>query len=85
MLESASTIKGLEVYAPDGKFVGVVDELILDINDMSVHGLYINDSNPALVDEKIAISIPMRWVQSIGDVVILRVFPSTRIEKPVTK
>ncbi|MDR2846322.1 MAG: PRC-barrel domain-containing protein [Candidatus Methanoplasma sp.] len=75
MLENLSNIKGLEIYDPRGIFVGVADEIIIDIPEMKVHGIFVSDANPALVDEEVSISIPMRWVQSIGDVIILNTFP----------
>jgi sporulation protein YlmC with PRC-barrel domain len=75
VLENLSNIKGLEIYDPRGIFVGVADEVIVDIPGMKVHGIFVADANPALVDEEASISIPMRWVQSIGDVIILNTFP----------
>lgn len=81
MLENISNIKGLEIYTPGGIFVGVVDEVIIDIRSMKASGLFVADANPALVDEKVSVSIPLRWVQSVGDVIILNRFPNERIEK----
>jgi len=79
MLDTVGDLKGLEVYTPAGIFVGVVDEVVIDISKMSVNGLYIADANPSLVDENVAINIPFRWIQSIGDIIILNRFPSERI------
>ncbi|MDR0522849.1 MAG: PRC-barrel domain-containing protein [Candidatus Methanoplasma sp.] len=75
MLENASEIRGLEVYGPDGVFIGVADELILDILKMRVHGIFVQEANPARVEEGLSISIPMRWVRSVGDIIILNSFP----------
>jgi sporulation protein YlmC with PRC-barrel domain len=79
MLENINNIKGLEIYTPAGIFVGVVDEVVMDIEGMEAYGLFVADANPVLVDEKASISIPMRWVQSIGDIIILNRFPNERI------
>ena len=79
MLENISNMMGLEIYAPTGVFVGVVDEVIVSIPEMSVKGLFVAEANPALVDEGVSISIPFRWVQSVGDVVLLARFPGGRI------
>ncbi|MDR1403957.1 MAG: PRC-barrel domain-containing protein [Candidatus Methanoplasma sp.] len=79
MLERISDIKGLEIYTPSGIFVGIADEIVIDIADMKVYALFVSDANPALADEKVSIGIPMRWVQSIGDVIILNRFPNERI------
>ena len=79
MLDTIGDMKGLEVYTPAGIFVGVVDEVVIDVSKMSVNGLYIADANPSLVDENVAINIPFRWIQSIGDIIILNRFPNERI------
>ena len=34
MLETISNIKGLEIYTPEGIFVGVVDEVVIDLSTM---------------------------------------------------
>jgi len=79
MLEKINNIKGLEIYTPGGIFVGVIDEVIININDMRVAELLVIDANPMLVDENTAIGIPFIWVQSIGDIVILNRFPDERV------
>ncbi|MCL2031689.1 MAG: PRC-barrel domain-containing protein [Methanomassiliicoccaceae archaeon] len=79
MLENIGNIKGLEIYTPDGIFVGAVDEVLISIPEMSVKGLFVADANPALVDEGVSINIPVRWVQSVGDIIILNRFPNERI------
>lgn len=75
MLETAEKLKGLEIYTPDGVFVGIVSEIIVDIAGMRADSLYVYDANPALVDENVSIAIPMRWVAGVGDVIILNTFP----------
>jgi Uncharacterized conserved protein len=80
MNENIGKIKNLEIYTPGGIFVGIVDEIILNIPEMRVEGLFVADANPYLVDETVSISIPFRWVQSIGDVIILNRFPDERIK-----
>lgn len=80
MLENINKIKGLEIYTPAGIFVGVVDEVVIDIPEMKATGLFVADANPMLVDENVSIGIPYRWVQSIGDIIILNRFPNRRIE-----
>ena len=82
MLETADNIKGLEIYAPNGIFVGVVDEIILNISEMKAESLFVSSANPALVDDDISIAIPMRWIQSVGDIIILNAFPD-RVNRPI--
>ena len=75
MLETITNIIGLEIYNPEGIFVGVVDEVVIDLSTMKAYGLYVEKANPTLVDDNISISIPFSWVRGIGDAVILRTFP----------
>ncbi|MDR0509292.1 MAG: PRC-barrel domain-containing protein [Candidatus Methanoplasma sp.] len=79
MLENINNIKGLEIYTPGGIFVGVVDEVVIDMLNMSVAELFISNANPSLVDENASIGVPFRWVQSIGDIIILNRFPNEKI------
>jgi len=66
---------GMQVYTPSGIYLGNVDNLVMDMDNRSINGIFIRDSNPLLVDGSIGINIPYRWVQAIGDVVILKHFP----------
>jgi sporulation protein YlmC with PRC-barrel domain len=75
MLEEAGNLVGLEVYTPDGIFVGIVSNLVMDLRNNKVDGIFLDASSPALVDHGVAVNIPFRWVQSVGDIIILRVFP----------
>jgi len=79
MLEKINNIKGLEIYTPSGIFVGVIDEIIINVQEMKVAELFVIDANPVLVDESASIGIPFIWVQSIGDIVILNRFPEERV------
>ncbi|MDR3206469.1 MAG: PRC-barrel domain-containing protein [Candidatus Methanoplasma sp.] len=82
MLECVSNIIGLEIYAPNGLFIGVADEIVIDIPSVRAHGIYVEKANPAAVEEGVSISIPMRWVGGIGDAIILNTFPR-RVERPL--
>ena len=75
MLEEISKIKGLEVYAPNGLFVGFADRYVINPADKRVTGIFMDSASPVLVDAGVSIRIPFRWVQSIGDIIILNSFP----------
>ena len=75
MLEEISELIGLQVYTSKGIYLGNVNNLIIDVNDSKVEGLFIGDTNPLLVEDSKNVSVPFRWIQSIGDIVILRYFP----------
>ena len=75
MLEEISELIGLQVYTHDGIFLGNINNLVVDIEGSQVEGLFIGDTNPLLVEGSRAVSVPYRWIQSVGDIVILRYFP----------
>ena len=75
MMEEVSEIIGLQVYTKEGIFLGTIDNLILDVEKAQIHGLFIRETNPLLVEGARSVSVPYRWVKDIGDVVILRYFP----------
>lgn len=75
MLEELANVKGLEIYSPDGLFVGKADKIVLDVANRRVSGIFVENPSPVLADDGVSIKIPYRWVQSIGDVIILKAFP----------
>ncbi len=86
MLEEASELMGLQVYTSAGILLGNVTNLVIDIDKKKVEGLFINETNPLLVEESKAVSVPFRWIQSIGDIIILRYFPKrVSSKKPAAK
>ena len=75
MLDEINSVKGLDVYGPDGIFVGKVADLIIDTDTRTITGLYISEPSPVKAANNVLLKIPYRWIQSIGDVVILKTFP----------
>ncbi|HEY7589127.1 MAG TPA: PRC-barrel domain-containing protein [Thermoplasmata archaeon] len=75
MLGEISEIIGLQVYTNNGVFLGNVNNLVVDVDNGSVDGIFVGETNPLLVEGSRAVSVPYRWVQSVGDIVVLRYFP----------
>ncbi len=75
MLEAISEIMGMQVYTPNGIYIGNVDNLVMDMDNQEINGIFIANSNPLLVEGSRSINIPYRWIQAVGDVVILKYFP----------
>ncbi len=75
MLEEISELIGLQVYTSDGIYLGNVDNIVIDLENRKINGLFIGDTNPLLVEDSLPVNVPYRWVQSIGDIVLLRYFP----------
>lgn len=81
MLEEISEIMGMQVYTPGGIYLGNVDNLVMDMDNRLINGIFLRETNPMLVDGSISVNIPYRWIQAIGDVVILKYFPK-RVAAP---
>jgi sporulation protein YlmC with PRC-barrel domain len=75
LLEELSEIIGLQVYTHNAVFLGNVNNLIVDVDNGAVDGIFIGETNPLLVEGSRAVSVPYRWIQSVGDIVVLRYFP----------
>ena len=75
MQEEASELIGLQVYTSQGTFLGTVSNLVVEVDENKVQGLFINNTNPLLVEGSKAVNVPFRWISAIGDVVILRYSP----------
>ncbi len=75
MLEESSELIGLQVYTKEGMFLGTVDNVVMDIKEGNVDGIFVGDTNPLLVEESKSALVPFRWVASVGDIVLLEHFP----------
>ncbi len=90
MLVEMTELLGRQIYTPDGRLLGDVDNLVVDVDSSKLEGLFISESSPLLVEESRPVSIPYRWVAAVNDVILLKYFPkrvsvkrgSTRAAKP---
>ncbi|MFC7250690.1 PRC-barrel domain-containing protein [Halomicroarcula sp. GCM10025324] len=73
--QEITTLVGREVYSKNGVFVGEVEDLRLDLDRQEVTGLALHQINTELFDQEVRSSrgviLPYRWVQAVGDVVIV--------------
>jgi len=75
MLEEASNMIGLQVYTNQGIFLGNVSNLVVEVDENKVQGLFVTSTNPLLVEGSKSVNVPFRWISAIGDVIILKYFP----------
>ena len=70
-------------------FLGNVSNLVVEVDENKVQGLFVTNTNPLLVEGSKSVNVPFRWVSTIGDIVILKYFPKRvslkRGSKPATK
>ncbi|MCI4344665.1 MAG: PRC-barrel domain-containing protein [Thermoplasmata archaeon] len=75
MLVEMTELVGRQIYTPDGRLLGEVDNLVVDVDGAKIDGLFVAESSPLLVDESKPVSVPYRWVAAVNDVVLLKYFP----------
>lgn len=75
MLVEMTELLGRQVYTPDGRLLGEVDNVVVDVEAAKIDGLYIDETSPMLVEDSRPTNVPYRWVSAVNDVVLLKYFP----------
>jgi len=73
--EEVTSFLKLPVYTRDGTYVGHVRNVFLDMDEKRVSSLLVTNTNPSLIEGTVDVAVPYRWVNSVGDIVILSHFP----------
>jgi len=55
--------------------VGHIRNVFLDMDEKCVSSLLLTNTNPTIVEGTVDVAVPYRWVNSVGDIVILSHFP----------
>ncbi|MCL4336792.1 MAG: PRC-barrel domain-containing protein [Candidatus Thermoplasmatota archaeon] len=76
MLTEVTELYGMSVYTDKGVLLGQVNDVIFEMEQQDIYGIYIAQPNPQVVENGSAISVPFRWVKSIGEIILLRKFPA---------
>ncbi|MFB6179523.1 MAG: PRC-barrel domain-containing protein [Halorientalis sp.] len=73
--QEITALVGREVYSNNGVFVGEVEDVRLDLDDVKVTGLALHQVNQDLFGERVrgtrGVIVPYDWVQAVGDVVLV--------------
>jgi sporulation protein YlmC with PRC-barrel domain len=73
--QEITTLVGREVYSNTGVFVGEVEDIRLNLERQEVTGLALHQLNGELfsaeANQARGVIVPYRWVQAVGDVVIV--------------
>jgi sporulation protein YlmC with PRC-barrel domain len=75
MLVEMTELLGRQVYTAEGRLLGEVENVVVDVEGAKIDGLYVEETNPLLVDESKPVNVPYRWVTAVNDVVLLKFFP----------
>ena len=81
---SASSLRGMPVILPDGRFLGNVHDTVVDAETWTCTHLFVADPPEHLVTDRIHVAIPWRWIAGVADVILLRWFPQTPIPREPT-
>jgi len=74
-MEEVTSFLKLPVYTREGTYVGHVRNVFIDMDEKSVSSLLLTNTNPSLIEGNVDVAVPYRWVNAIGDIVILSNFP----------
>jgi sporulation protein YlmC with PRC-barrel domain len=73
--QEITALVGREVYSSSGVFVGEIEDVRLDLDTELVTGLALHELNRDLFadvqDDARGVLIPYRWVQAVGDIVLI--------------
>lgn len=73
--QEITSLVGREVYTNNGVFIGEVEDLRLELDAENVTGLALHELSRELFGAEATsargVIVPYRWVQSVGDVIIV--------------
>ena len=75
MLVEMTELLGRQVFTPEGRLLGEVGNVVVDVDASKVDGIYLDEPSPLLVEDSKPINVPYRWVSAVNDVVLLKYFP----------
>lgn len=87
-VEEVTSFLKIPVYTRSGTYVGHVRNVFFDMEQRKVSSLLVTNTNPTLVEGTVDVAVPYRWVNAVGDIIILSHFPdrvTTRKKKEKTK
>ena len=73
--EEVTSFLKLPVYTREGLYVGNVKNVFLDMDEKRVSSLLVTNTNPLMVEGTVDVAVPYRWVNAVGDIIILSYFP----------
>jgi sporulation protein YlmC with PRC-barrel domain len=75
MLEEITTLYDLVVYTEHGVYIGEVSDVTINPDTCEIEGLILGETNDTIVEEGRGVAVPFRWIQAVGDIIILKHFP----------
>ena len=75
MLVEITQLVDRDIYTPDGRHLGKVTNVVLDIEGGRADGLFVSEPSEYLVEGSRSVNVPFRWVAAVNDVILLKYFP----------
>ncbi|MEM3852208.1 MAG: PRC-barrel domain-containing protein [Methanomassiliicoccales archaeon] len=75
MIQEATELIGKQCYTDEGRYLGSVSNLLIDVEQARIDGIFISEPNPTLVEGGTPVNVPYRWIKSVGDIILLKYFP----------
>jgi len=73
MIGEISSVIGLRVYTDEGRYVGKVEDLVIDMEKKMITGIAMTEYNKVMIEAKSpGVILPYRLVKSVGDIVIVK-------------
>ncbi len=73
MIGEITTFFGMRVFTDEGRYVGRVEDVVIDSDSRSIRGLALVDVNRALIDTRAkGVIVPYRIVKAVGDIIIIK-------------
>ena len=71
----------LPVYSDKGIYLGKVKNVRLDVEQSTIDALCLGETNKFIIKDQRNIAFPYKWIQAIGDVIVLKFFPERIVVK----
>ena len=73
--EEVTSFLKLPVYTRSGNYIGHIRNVFLDMEQKRVSSLLVTNTNASIVEGSVDVAVPYRWVNAVGDIVLLSYFP----------
>ena len=81
METSITNLINLPVYSDKGIYLGKVKNVRLNVEEAKIDALCLGETNKFIIKDQRNIAFPYKWIQSIGDIVVLKFFPERIVVK----
>ncbi|MFN3384300.1 MAG: PRC-barrel domain-containing protein [Archaeoglobaceae archaeon] len=68
-----TTLFGMKVFTDEGRYVGKIEDVVIDTNASAISGIVVVEYNKSLIESNSrGVVIPYRIVRAVGDIVVVK-------------